>query len=189
MRCLRAEHPLVLITPALSCQTWLRPAWPCQVTLLRLALSDVGLICTGLQHISGLTKLQHLVLWNCLRLTEGGLSALQCLAHLSQLSLRGCQQLTDHALPHLTPLTALRQLNLTACERMSGMHACQVCMPCKQDPCRCATLHLTWFVGIGVLPWASHVTHITRRKSATNIFIAHCTDTLTSTSVSVVRSH
>ena len=31
---------------------------------------------TGLKHIQGLIKLTDLVLWNCLRLTEGGLAVL-----------------------------------------------------------------------------------------------------------------
>jgi len=75
----------------------------------------------GLQHIKGLHSLQHLVLWNCLRLTEGGLTVLASLTSLTHLSLRGCQQLTDSALPHLAALSALRHLNLTACERMAGL--------------------------------------------------------------------
>ena len=61
-----------------------------------------------------------LVLWNCLRLTEGGLAVLSGLNKLTHLSLRGCQQLTDSALPQLVALTALQHLNLTACERMAG---------------------------------------------------------------------
>ena len=78
--------------------------------------------CTaGLQHVKGLPSLQHLVLWNCLRLTEGGLTVLASLTSLTHLSLRGCQQLTDSALPHLAALSALRHLNLTACERMAGL--------------------------------------------------------------------
>ena len=84
-------------------------------------MSEVCLSCTGLHYINNVIKLQHLVLWNCLRLTEGGLSSLSGLTQMTHLSLRGCQQLTDHALPHLAVLTALRQLNLTACERMSGV--------------------------------------------------------------------
>ena len=75
----------------------------------------------GLQHIKGLHSLQHLVLWNCLRLSEGGLTVLASLTSLTHLSLRGCQQLTDSALPHLAALSALRHLNLTACERMAGL--------------------------------------------------------------------
>ena len=75
----------------------------------------------GLHHIKGLHSLQHLVLWNCLRLTEGGLTVLASLTSLTHLSLRGCQQLTDSALPHLAALSALRHLNLTACERMAGL--------------------------------------------------------------------
>ena len=74
----------------------------------------------GLQHIKGLAKLQHVVLWNCLRVTEAGLAALVTLTSLTHLSLRGCQQLSDSALPHVAALSALQYLNLTACERISG---------------------------------------------------------------------
>ncbi len=84
----------------------LRTAWGC---------------AAGLQHVKDLHSLQHLVLWNCLRLTESGLTVLASLTSLTHLSLRGCQQLTDSALPHLAALSALRHLNLTACERMAGL--------------------------------------------------------------------
>ena len=94
----------------------------------------------GLGHIKGLGQLEHLVLWNCLRLSEAGLTVLSSLTKLTHLSLRGCQQLSDTALHHVAALNTLQHLNLTACERMSGMAyaspsvrlCCSTCRVCAK---------------------------------------------------------
>jgi len=80
-------------------------------------MSDNGM-AAGLQHLSGLTRLKVLSLWNSLRVTDQGLAHLQALP-IMELSLRGCL-IDDSACPALARLRNLVRVDLRACERLTG---------------------------------------------------------------------
>lgn len=84
------------------------------------ALASAPLPHAGLAHLSRLTQLSSLCLWNCLHVSDEGLAALSGASLLTEISLRGCQQLSDACLAHLAPLTALRRLDARACEHLRG---------------------------------------------------------------------
>ncbi len=73
----------------------------------------------GLAHLSTLTSLGQLNLWNCLRITAHGLAHVALLSQLHTVSLRGCQ-IEDNAIAALAPLRGLARLDLRACERLTG---------------------------------------------------------------------
>ena len=75
---------------------------------------------TGLTALGPLTRMQSLTLWNCLGISEQGLSAATGMQGLTALCLRGCQQLSDELLWPLAALPALLRLDLRACERFTG---------------------------------------------------------------------
>ena len=75
---------------------------------------------TGIRHLSGLTRLKVLNLWNCLRVTHQGLAHLRALP-VVELSLRGCL-VDDSACPALAKLGNLVRLDMRACERLTGRY-------------------------------------------------------------------
>ena len=82
-----------------------------------------GRLNAGFRAVAKLVRLQRLVLWNCMQLSNPGLSFLTNLSSLAELSLRGCQQLTDAITPTLAHLSNLTTLDLRACERFTGCAA------------------------------------------------------------------
>ena len=71
--------------------------------------------------MSQLRDLRVLNLWNCMRITEGGLAAaLGGLTRLADLSLRGSPHVGDGVMRTLARLPRLRRLDLRACEHIRG---------------------------------------------------------------------
>ena len=78
-------------------------------------------MCTaGLLQLAALSRLRALALWNCMRVSAGGLEVFRRLPGLADLSLRGCSQLPDALCFPVAHLTALTRLDLRACERFTG---------------------------------------------------------------------
>jgi F-box/leucine-rich repeat protein 14 len=78
-------------------------------------------VAAGIRHLSGLSRLKVLSLWNCLRVTQQGLAHLQALP-IVELSLRGCL-IDDSACPALAKLLKLVKIDLRACERLTGKNS------------------------------------------------------------------
>lgn len=66
----------------------------------------------GLWHLSGLTALQHLNLFQCENLTDQDVEHIIGLTSLQDLNLSACMRLTEKSRVHLSGLIALRVLNL-----------------------------------------------------------------------------
>ena len=101
----QGEHASKVQAGVLSSREWLS---------LRQPFSPA----TGIRHLSGLTRLKVLSLWNCLRVTHQGLGHLRALP-VVEVSLRGCL-VDDSACPALAELGNLVRLDMRACERLTG---------------------------------------------------------------------
>jgi hypothetical protein len=86
---------------------------PGALTTLNLRHCDDKLTDTGLEQLTILTNLRHLILLTCSNVTDVGISKLIKLENLEYLRLENCEKLTNECINHVSCLTNLQYFKLS----------------------------------------------------------------------------
>lgn len=98
---------------------WLELLTRVRRTLTCLKFHGTMVTDWGFQHLSKLTGLVSLTMYDCINVTDEGLGHLSKLTGLKSLTLCGCTEITDEGLEHLSKLRNLTQLRLFCPESLT----------------------------------------------------------------------